>query len=114
MIQIRILLEDFAIFINGYTSGTKRPRVIVIFEASDVTRVCPLDALISPNIFFLSLKPGIKVVRWHWGRGRHRVLRIPEPIVVVVLLALRLEEVCHGLYAAVLVFPVFLKRKIEK
>ena len=35
---------------TGSTSGTKRPRVIVIFEASDVTRVCPRD-------FCLALDP---------------------------------------------------------
>ena len=31
----------FLLLSTGCTSGTKRPRVIVIFEASDVTRVRP-------------------------------------------------------------------------
>ena len=34
-------LGGFLLLSTGCTSGTKRPRVIVIFEASDVTRVCP-------------------------------------------------------------------------
>ena len=33
----------FLLLSTGCTSGTKRPRVIVIFEASDVTRVCPFE-----------------------------------------------------------------------
>ena len=33
----------FLLLSTGCTSGTKRPWVIVIFEASDVTRVCPIE-----------------------------------------------------------------------
>ena len=35
----------FKLLSTGCTSETKRPRVIVIFEASDVTRVCPNESL---------------------------------------------------------------------
>ena len=49
---------------TGSTSGTKRPRVIVIFEASDVTRVCPLVFM----TIFKGAHPGC-VVDQHWVCG---------------------------------------------
>ena len=43
----------FLLLSTGCTSGTKRPRVIVIFEASDVTRVCPYMAKVKVDAGYL-------------------------------------------------------------